>query len=84
LRDHLAILADGTVVPCCLDADGLLALGNILHSSLAEILAGPRARQISEGFDQQHMVEPLCRRCSATGCVSPQPPKSGDPRGSLG
>ncbi len=64
LRDHLAILADGTVVPCCLDADGLLALGNILRQSLDEILSGPRARQIREGFENQHLVEPLCRRCS--------------------
>jgi len=73
LRDHLAILADGTVVPCCLDADGRLALGNILHASLAEILAGPRARQLREGFDQQQMVEPLCRRCSYRLRFSPTP-----------
>jgi radical SAM protein with 4Fe4S-binding SPASM domain len=64
LRDHLAILADGTVVPCCLDAEGRLGLGNILQAPLKEILEGSRARQIREGFDQQQMVEPLCRRCS--------------------
>lgn len=73
LRDHLAILADGTVAPCCLDADGLLALGNILHASLAEILESPRARQIREGFEQQRMVEPLCRRCSYRQRFSPTP-----------
>ena len=64
LRDHLAILADGTVVPCCLDADGLLGLGNILQQPLAEILAGPRARRMSEGFAHQWLVESLCRRCT--------------------
>ncbi len=64
LRDHLAILADGTVVPCCLDADGLLALGNIFRQSLAEIVAGPRARSMREGFAHQWLIEPLCRRCT--------------------
>ena len=64
LRDHLAILVDGTVVPCCLDAEGLLALGNIIQQPLSEILAGPRARQMREGFAHQWLVEPLCRRCT--------------------
>ena len=64
LRDHLAILADGTVVPCCLDAEGRLALGNIFNQTLADILAGPRARRMLEGFGHQRLVEPLCRRCS--------------------
>ncbi len=64
LRDHLAILVDGTVVPCCLDAEGVLALGNIFNQSLDDILAGPRARRMSEGFGHQWLVEPLCRRCS--------------------
>ncbi len=63
-RDHLAVLVDGTVVPCCLDADGLLALGNIRQQPLEAILDGPRARQIREGFAQQRVVEPLCRRCT--------------------
>jgi len=64
LRDHLAVLADGTVAPCCLDADGRLALGNIFTQSLADILSGPRARRMLEGFGHQRLVEPLCRRCS--------------------
>lgn len=64
LRDHLAILVDGTVVPCCLDAEGVLALGNIFSQSLDDILAGSRARRMNEGFGHQWLVEPLCRRCS--------------------
>ena len=64
LRDHLAILVDGTVVPCCLDADGVLALGNIFSQSLDDLLAGPRASRMREGFGHQWLVEPLCRRCS--------------------
>lgn len=64
LRDHLAILVDGTVVPCCLDAEGVLALGNIFAQSLDEVLASPRAVRMREGLGHQWLVEPLCRRCS--------------------
>ena len=64
LHDHLAILVDGTVVPCCLDGEGRLALGNIFFQPLAEILDSPRAVRMREGFGHQWLVEPLCRRCS--------------------
>jgi len=64
LKDHLAILVDGTVVPCCLDSEGDAELGNILARPLAEIIAAPRATAISQGFARQLVVEPLCRRCS--------------------
>lgn len=63
LRDQFAVLADGTVVPCCLDAEGDLALGNLFDRPLADILASPRARALKEGFDRRTAVEPLCRRC---------------------
>jgi len=63
LRDQLAILCDGTVVPCCLDADGVLALGNIHADTLEEILASPRARAIYNGFSCRAPAEELCRRC---------------------
>lgn len=63
LRNHVGILVDGTVVPCCMDADGVLALGNLFETPLAEILASPRARAIKEGFDCRRAVEPLCRTC---------------------
>ena len=63
LRDHIAILVDGTVVPCCLDAEADIALGNIHQCSLAEILATHRAMAMREGFNRQQIVEPLCRRC---------------------
>lgn len=63
LRDHIAILVDGSVVPCCLDADGIMTLGNILNQSLSAILAQPRAQKISEGFRQHQLVEELCQGC---------------------
>ena len=63
LRDQVGILADGTVVPCCLDADANINLGNLFSSELDDILASPRARAIYDGFTRRRAVEPLCRRC---------------------
>lgn len=64
LRDHIGILVDGTVVPCCLDAEGDIPLGNIHQSSLAEILASPRATAMHQGFAHRQLLESLCRRCT--------------------
>ena len=63
LRDQLGILCDGTVVPCCLDHDGDLALGNLLHQDMEEILNSPRAKAIYEGFSHREAAEELCRKC---------------------
>jgi MoaA/NifB/PqqE/SkfB family radical SAM enzyme len=63
LRDQAGILADGTVVPCCLDGGGVIALGNILETDWEAILASPRARRLYDGFSERRVVEPLCRRC---------------------
>ena len=63
LRDQLGVLVDGTVVPCCLDRDGDLALGNLLTEELSDILDRPRARAIPDGFRRGEAVEELCKRC---------------------
>lgn len=63
LRDQAGILVDGTVVPCCLDGDGILSLGNIFDASWREIIEGPRARAIYKAFSDRIISEPLCRRC---------------------
>lgn len=63
LRDHFGILSDGTVVPCCLDSDGIIALGNVFREELADILTSPRAQAIVEGFRRRKAAEDLCRRC---------------------
>jgi radical SAM protein with 4Fe4S-binding SPASM domain len=64
LKDHIAILVDGTVVPCCLDAEADIPLGNLHQHNLIEILAAPRAAAMRKGFSRQQVVEPLCRRCT--------------------
>ena len=63
LSDQLAVLSDGTDVPCCLDHEGTLALGNLLRQDLPEILSTPLARTIREGFEKGIRAAPLCRRC---------------------
>ena len=63
LRSQFAVLVDGTVVPCCLDGEGVMALGNIADGGLDDILSGPRARAIYDGFSRRRAVEELCRRC---------------------
>ena len=63
LRHQLAILADGQVVPCCLDHNGHLALGNIFIESLDTILRKEKSLRIIEDFRSHHIHENLCRRC---------------------
>ena len=63
LRDQIGVLCDGTVVPCCLDHEGDVPLGNLFARPLDEILNTPRARAIYEGFSNRAPAEALCRRC---------------------
>ena len=63
LRQQLAVLCDGTAVPCCLDGEGRMALGNLLTQELTDILNTPRAQAIREGFSRRAPSEDLCRRC---------------------
>ena len=63
LRDQIGILSDGTVVPCCLDADGVINLGNIFTTPLSEILSSERATSLRRSFHTRRITEPLCQRC---------------------
>ncbi len=63
LRSHAAILVDGTVVPCCLDGEGVINLGNIHRTPFSEIVEGERANNLFYGFSRREAVEELCRKC---------------------
>jgi len=63
LTSHIAVLCDGTIVPCCLDENGIMALGNIYDASIEDILNSKRAINIRCGFKKNIAAEPLCRRC---------------------
>ena len=63
LRDQFGILADGTVVPCCLDSEGTVNLGNAFDTPLKSVLLSRRAERIYDGFTARKASEPLCARC---------------------
>lgn len=63
LRDQIGVLADGTVVPCCLDHEGDIALGNLFDSTIDDIMSTERAQMLYNGFSARKAQEPLCRRC---------------------
>ena len=63
LRDQLGVLCDGSVVPCCLDHNGDLVLGNLFKQPLEEILNSPMAKDIFNGFSQGIATQELCRKC---------------------
>lgn len=64
LQSHIAVLANGTVVPCCLDCDGIVELGDLHKNTLNEILGAQRAVNMLEGFKEGKAVEELCQKCS--------------------
>lgn len=63
LKDHFAILCDGSVVPCCLDREGEITLGNIFNENVEEILSSQRANAMRQGFSCRRATEELCRKC---------------------
>jgi len=63
LRDQIGVLCDGTVVPCCLDHEGDIPLGNLFSQDMEEILTSPQALNIYNGFSNGYACEALCRHC---------------------
>lgn len=67
LINHIGIHADGTVVPCCLDKEAQINLGNCIDASLSGILNSHRANTIRNGFRKNELTEKLCQHCSYIG-----------------
>ncbi len=64
---HGCILADGTVVPCCLDVNGRMPLGNVTTSRFREIWAGSEYRQLRlEMLTGTFGPNCICDRCDNT------------------
>ena len=64
LSSQIAILSNGTVVPCCLDSFGVINLGNLHNSSLKDILYSNKSISIVKGFQKNIAVEELCKKCT--------------------
>lgn len=67
LKDHIGILVNGDVVPCCLDANGIIKLGNILTDSLDNITNSDRYKNMKNGFQNHIKCEELCKKCNFLG-----------------
>jgi len=63
LKEQVAILVDGTVVPCCLDNNGDIPLGNIFEETLEDILNKPKSVEIKKNFENGVITCHLCKTC---------------------
>ncbi len=63
LSSHFGILADGTVVPCCLDKEGAIPLGNVKEETIEFILNSEKSKRILAGFKNNKLIETLCQKC---------------------
>lgn len=64
LKDHIGILVNGDVIPCCLDANGIIKLGNIYKDDLSDIINSDRYKKMSNGFKNNKKCEELCKKCN--------------------
>jgi len=64
LVDHIGILSDGTIIPCCLDSKGIINLGNIYKDTLEDVFNKELVKEMREGFKMNYKCHELCRHCS--------------------
>ena len=64
LKTHIGILVDGTVIPCCLDSNGLIPLGNIFKEELEDILKKEKTKNLQRGGQDRNPCEELCKSCT--------------------
>lgn len=64
LKTQLAILSDGTVIPCCLDSNGKIELGNIFKDNLDEIINSDKYQNLKKSFSDRKPCEELCKSCT--------------------
>ena len=64
LKNHIGILVDGTVIPCCLDCNAKINLGNIFDDSLENILKQEKVLKMIKGFQENKKLEELCKHCN--------------------
>ena len=63
LITHFGILVDGTIIPCCLDSEGIIKLGNIFNDNINEVLNSNRCINMVNNFKNNKKVEELCKHC---------------------
>jgi len=63
LIDHIGILSDGTIIPCCLDSKGIINLGNIYNENLDVVLDKLVVKEMIDGFKKGYKCQELCKHC---------------------
>jgi len=63
IKQQMAILVDGTIVPCCLDQEGDIPLGKIGDTKFIDVLNSERTIKMKTGFEKRVLVEELCQKC---------------------
>ena len=63
LKEQVGILVDGTVVPCCLDNNGDIPLGNIFEETMEDILNKEKSITIKKNFENGVITCKLCKTC---------------------
>ncbi|GAA7900840.1 radical SAM/SPASM domain-containing protein [Helicobacter pylori] len=64
LIKQVAILSNGVVVPCCMDTQAHINLGDLNHMPLKDILNSQKAMAIKTHFLKGEALELLCKNCS--------------------
>lgn len=64
LSQQIGVHANGTVVPCCLDKEAGIPLGNLFEQELEEIFQSKRCQSMKQGFEKQRLIEDLCQKCT--------------------
>lgn len=63
LEKQVAILSDGTLVPCCLDSNGCINLGNVFEKDFNELINNEKFLKIKNDFKNNKLTQALCQRC---------------------
>lgn len=64
LKSHIGILSDGTIVPCCLDSNGVINLGNIFKDDLEDVINSNLYNLLLNGFRNNKSIHQLCKNCN--------------------
>lgn len=63
----LVFLWNGDVVPCCLDHDAALRIGNIFERPLEEIWNHPKMSLLRQEDESGRFSNPICKKCMQEG-----------------
>lgn len=64
LKDHIGLLSNGEIVPCCLDGNGSLSFGNIFKDDLSQIIKSERFNKMKNELQNEIRNCDLCKKCN--------------------